>query len=192
MKKFIISIILVISFIILESAWAEEQLMPFQGVEFLTGVGQGELKLKRDYRLISFLVDFDFDIKPLTKKIWFNPPTLVQFQIEPFLSLVTQPKVNTEVGTSFLLKFGLLPETWKFQPYIKGGVGMIYMSQGTLDQSTRFNFLTHFGVGFHYFFMKDRAFNLEYRFRHASNAGIKHPNSGIDVHFCLLGITHLF
>jgi len=184
--------ILAISFIIINPARAEEDLKSLQGVEFLTGLGQGGLKLKRDYRVVPFFVAFDFDMKPLTKKIRFNPPSLVQFQLEPFLALVTQPKVNTEVGTSFLFKFGLLPETWTWQPYVKGGVGLIYMSHGTLEQSTRFNFISQVGAGFHYFFDKDRSLTLEYRFRHTSNAGIKYPNSGIDLHFCIFGITHHF
>ncbi len=137
-------------------------------------------------------LDFDFNIKPLTKKVGLNPPGLVQFQIEPFLSFVIQPEANIEVGNSFLLKLGLLPETSKFQPYIKSGVGMIWMSQHTLDQSTQFNFLLHFGSGLHYFFSKENAFTLEYRFRHLSNASIKQPNRGIDAHSALLGLTRLF
>ena len=193
MKKFVaVTIILAISFIILRPAWVQDQSRSLQGVEFLTGYGRAQLKEKTDYRLLPLMVVFDFDAKPLTKKIGFNPPSLVQFQIEPFLSLVTNPQTNMEVGTSFLLKFGLLPENWKLQPYIKGGSGMIYMTQHTLEQSTQFNFISHFGAGFHYFLNKDRALTLEYRYRHLSNASIKHPNSGIDSHYCLFGITRLF
>jgi len=192
MKRCIIIIILTISFITFKTVWAEGQPKYLQAVEFLTGYGQAELSEKKDYHIIPFSIDFDFNIKPLTKKIGFNPPSLVQFQIEPFLSLVAQPESNMEVGTSFLLKLGFLPEASKFQPYIKGGVGMIYISQHTLEQSTQYNFLTHLGTGFHYIFKKDNAVTLEYRFRHLSNASIKQPNLGIDAHFCLFGITHLF
>lgn len=192
MKKIIILTILAISFIIINSVKAEEQPRSLQGIEFLTGYGQGGLKGKEDYRVVPFAVAFDFNLKPLTKKIGFNPPSLVQFQLEPFLSLVTTPDSNMEVGTSFLFKLGLVPESWKFQPYIKFGTGMIYMSQHTLEQSTQFNFISSFGAGLHYFFNEDKAFSLEYRFRHASNAGIKHPNGGIDNHFCLFGVTRLF
>ena len=192
MKKFIFILTIAMSFIIPKFSWPEEQQGCLQGVEFLTGFGRGDLKEKKDYRLIPFIVEFDFNLKSLTKKIGFNPPSLVQFQIEPLLSLVTNPDSNMEVGTSFLFKFGLLPESSKIQPYIKAGVGIIYISQHTLDQSTQYNFSSHFGAGFHYFFKKGRALSLEYRFRHLSNAGIKHPNSGIDNHFCLLGITRLF
>ena len=210
MKRFVIArkvatfgIILAINFIILESAcpvrnrvsngaWANEQPRSLQAVEFLSGYGQAELSKKKDYRIIPLIVDLDFNIKPLTKKFGFNPPSLVQFQLEPFLSLVTTPDSNLEVGTSFLLKLGLLPENWKLQPYVKGGVGMIYISQHTLEQSTQFNFISQLGLGFHYFINKDQALTLEYRFRHLSNASIKQPNSGIDNHFYLFGIAHHF
>ncbi len=190
----ILAIIFAINFIIFKSscAWAQRQPISLKGVEFLTGFGQAELIQKKDYRLVPFVIDLDFNIKPLANMAGFNSSSLVQFQIEPFLSLATQPENDMEAGISFLLKLGLLPENRKFQPYVKAGTGMIYMSLHTLDQSTQFNFLTHLGFGLHYFFKKDTAFTLEYRFRHLSNAGIEQPNSGIDNHFCLLGVARLF
>lgn len=192
MKRFLTVLILTIGFIFFNSAWKDAQPMSLKGVEYLSGYGQAALQEKKDYRVIPLMVGFSFDIESLAQKVGINPPGMMQFQIEPFLSLVTNPDTNMEVGTSFLLKFGLAPETWKFQPYIKGGVGMSWMSQHTLEQSTQFNFISSFGTGVHYFFQNDRALTLEYRYRHASNAGIKHPNSGIDNHFCLVGITQLF
>ncbi len=192
MKKYIVLIILVGCVISINPVKAENRLGYLQGIEFLTGFGRGELIQKKDYHVMPIAIDFDFSIKPLSQIFCFNPSSLFQFQIEPFLSLVTQPETNMEVGTSFLLKLGLMPESSKIQPYIKGGVGVAYMSQHTLDQSTQYNFLLHFGAGVHCFFKKDHAVTLEYRFRHLSNASIKQPNSGIDVHFCLVGLTRLF
>ena len=191
MKKILI-ILFVISFTILRPACAEEQAKSFQGLEFLTGFSQGHLKEKKDYRLVPLIVDFNFNLKPLTKKIGFNPPSLVQFQIEPYISAVTSPEANIEAGTSFLFKCGLLPEDWTFQPYLRAGVGVSYMSLHTLDQSTQCNFLSHFGLGVHYFFQKNLGLTAEYRFRHLSNASIKHPNSGIDTHSILLGVYRRF
>ncbi|MFH1577891.1 MAG: acyloxyacyl hydrolase [Candidatus Omnitrophota bacterium] len=187
---FTIIVIALISFIILKPAWTEEP--GLQGIEFLIGFAEGKLEQKKDYHLATLFVDFDFNIKPLTKKINFNPPSLVQFQLEPFFSLATQPEDNLEAGVSFLFKLGLLPETWKFQPYIKGGAGMIYITQHTIEQSTQFNFIPSYAAGLHYFFKQDTALTLEYRYRHLSNASIKSPNSGIDVDFLIAGITRLF
>lgn len=192
MNKFVIIIAVALGLIIPKPSWAEEQPKKLQGVEFLLGYSRGELDQKQDYRFINAVVALDFNLKSLTKKIGFNPPSLVQFQIEPFLGFVVQPERNIEVGTSFLFKLGLLPETWKFQPYIKPGVGMVFVSVHTLEQSTQFNFISSLGVGFHYFFEQDSALTLDYRFRHLSNASIKQPNRGIDTHSCLFGITYLF
>lgn len=163
-----------------------------EGVEYLSGFGWGKLRTKDNYNLYPFLVDFDFNLKPLTRKLNFNPKQLLQFQIEPFISFVSSPDANVETGTSFFLKMGILPETAKFQPYIKAGVGMVYMTQHTKEQSTQFNFIEQGGIGLHYFFQKNTAFTLEGRFRHLSNASIKHPNTGINTYFAVAGITYRF
>lgn len=164
----------------------------FAGVEYLSGFGWGRLRAKQSYHLTPFLVDFDFNLKPLAQKLNFNPSQLLQFQIEPFISLVSSPDANIETGTSFLLKMGILPHTRKFQPYIKAGLGMVYMTQHTREQSTQFNFIEQGGLGFHYFFQKNTAFTLEGRFRHLSNSGIKHPNSGINTYFVVAGVYYQF
>jgi len=163
-----------------------------EGIEYLSGFAWGKLRTKDNYNLYPFLVDFDFNLKPLTRKLNFNPKQLLQFQLEPFISFVSSPDANTEAGTSFFLKMGILPQTWKFQPYIKAGVGMVYMTQHTKEQSTQFNFIEQGGIGLHYFFQKNTAFTLEGRFRHLSNASIKHPNTGINTYFAVAGITYRF
>lgn len=163
-----------------------------EGIEFLTGFSWGNLREQKDYRAFPILVDFDFNLKQLTKKFNFNPPQLFQFQFEPFITVISQPRSNIETGTSFLLKFGLLPQTCKFQPYLKGGMGLVYLSLHTREQKTQFNFTEQVGAGMHYFFAKNTAFTCEYRYRHLSNAGIKHPNRGINTHTTIIGVAHNF
>jgi hypothetical protein len=191
-KLFMVMVVIVAGCIAIRPSWAEEDSHDLQGIEILSGYSQGDLKEKQDYRFINLAVALDFNLKRLTKKIGFNPPSLVQFQIEPFFGFVFQPEKNIEVGTSFLFKFGLVPETWKLQPYIKLGTGMVFMSQHTIEQSTQFNFISGCGAGFHYFFKENNAITIEYRFRHLSNASIKDPNNGINTYSCLFGITRLF
>jgi len=163
-----------------------------EGIELFTGFGWGKLRRKGNYHLTPFMVDFDFNLKPLTKKFNFNPSQLLQFQIEPFISFVSQPDTNIEIGTSFLFKLGILPQTSKFQPFILVGPGMVYMTQHTPKQSTQFNFINQAGIGIHYFFRKNIAFTLEGRYRHLSNAGIKQPNLGINTQFVIAGISYQF
>lgn len=194
MKKFIyFCLCLGMVFLLLNLTFANEtKPKSLEAVEFFTGFGSGDLRENEDYCLIPFFVDFDFNLKPLIQKLNLKPRQLVQFQIEPFISPVFEPDVNIEIGTSFLLKIGLLPQTSKFQPYVKGGVGMLYMTQHTREQGTQFNFVEYAGAGMHYFFRKNIAFTLEGRARHLSNAGIKEPNKGIDSYFALAGISYQF
>jgi len=194
MKRIAFFAILLVSSLLLPDMGLAQKEKPkcLEGVEFFTGFGWGKLRKKQDYHLTPFVVDFDFNLKPLTQKLNFNPKQLLQFQIEPFISFVSQPDINVEIGTSFLLKVGILPQTAKFQPFILAGPGMVYMTQHTREQSTQFNFIEQAGIGMHYFFRKNIAFTLEGRFRHLSNSGIKHPNTGINTQFLLAGISYQF
>ncbi len=171
-----------------------EKLKPkcLEAVEFLSGFGWGKLRAKESYHLNPFIVGFDFNLKKLTQKFNFNPPQLIQFQVEPFISFVSSPDANVEIGTSFALKVGILPQTAKFQPYLKTSLGMLYMSQHTNEQATQFNFIEYGGLGLHYFFRKGTAFTLEGRYRHLSNSGIDHPNQGINTYFVVAGISYQF
>ena len=92
-----------------------------EGIEFLTGFGWGRLRAKENYNLHPLLVDFDFNLKPLINKLNLFPAQIIQFQVEPFFCLVSQPDTNIESGASFLFKLGLLPEGRKFQPFVKAG-----------------------------------------------------------------------
>ena len=163
----------------------------FKGIELLTGFGTSDTSFQGKYQMIPVFVDFDFNIKtlPLLKKYL---PGMLEFVLEPFAFGVFKPDSNAEAGINFLLKIGFLPETSRFQPYFKGGVGLLYMSQHLLEQSTQFNFNEPASLGFHYFFQENVALTLEYRFRHLSNAGMKSPNHGVNTHFALCGIAYKF
>jgi hypothetical protein len=198
MKKdaFLLVILLAIALLIspIRDLSCAETIKPksLEGIEFFTGFGWGRLLAKKNYHLTPLMVNFDFNLKPLIQKLNFKPRQLFQFQIEPFISFVSSPDNNIETGTSFAFKLGILPQTSKFQPYIKAGLGMVYMTQHTREQSTQFNFIEQGGLGMHYFFRKNTAFTLEGRFRHLSNAGIDHPNHGINTYFAVAGITYQF
>ena len=163
-----------------------------KGIEVLTGFGSAKLRDKATYHPITFYLDLDFDLKPQLEKINFNPPVMFDFVLEPFASYSYQPDNNAEIGNNFLVKIGFVPETWKLQPYFKGGVGFIYITQHTREQGTQFNFNEYAGLGLHYFLNKRTAITAEYRYRHLSNASIKSPNRGIDTNYGIVGVSHLF
>ncbi|MFH0790165.1 MAG: acyloxyacyl hydrolase [Candidatus Omnitrophota bacterium] len=163
-----------------------------QGIEFFTGFARTNLHFKADYCFVPLIVDFDFGLKDLADKIGFNPPGLLQFQLEPYLGLVSQPDTNVELGNSFFLKMGILPETFKLQPYIKFGPGLAYMTQHIREQSTQFNFTETGVVGMQYLFTKNNSFAVEFRYRHLSNAGMDRPNHGINTYLIAAGISRQF
>lgn len=187
------TIITAVLFLYMGVGRAEEiKAKSLKSIEILTGFGWGKLRVKQNYNLYPLIADFDFDLKSLAKKFNLQPPQLLQFQIEPFISFISSPDSNIDVGTSFFFKMGFLPQTSKFQPYGKIGTGIVYMSQHTKEQATQFNFIDQAALGMHYFFRKNTAFTLEGRLRHLSNLGISHPNSGINTYFVVAGISYQF
>jgi hypothetical protein len=159
-------------------------------IDFLTGYSWGDLDRQGSYDLYPFIVDLNFDLISLAEKLKLR--SLLQFQLEPYISYVSHPDSNVEFGNSFFLKVGLLPKTSKIQPYIKVGTGMAYMTQHTQEQGTQFNFISTGALGAHYFFKKNVALTIEGRMRHLSNCGIDSPNSGINNYSVLSGITYQF
>lgn len=196
MKK-ISSLVFLAAFLFISfnvSARAEEQQQEkkscLKGIEVLTGYGIGKLRVGQGtFHAVPLFVDLDYDIKGFFEKIHLNTPGLMEFVLEPFASYIVDPRSDAEIGTNFLIKIGILPETSKIQPYFKGGVGMLYMTLHTVEQSTQFNFNEYAGLGVHYFFRKNMAFTLEYRFRHVSNAGIDSPNTGLNTNFAICGVS---
>lgn len=176
----------------------KEQPKLIDGIEILAGYGTSNIKSKtdseekRNYNLYPLYVDFNFNLKKLIQKTGFNPPVAIKFQIEPYIANVTSPDSNVEVGNSFMFKVGLVPEDWKIQPYVKAGVGFLYMSQHTREQSTQFNFIETGAFGANFYLTKNTALTVEGRIRHLSNAGIDSPNSGINTYFGVAGISYNF
>jgi hypothetical protein len=194
MKKIVLlALVPGIVFFSLSQGFADEPKQKnLEAIEVLSGFSYGKLRRKENYELIPLSVGLDFNLKPLLKKLNFEPLQLIQSQIEPFIAGVLSPQSNIEAGTAFCLKIGVLPEGWKIQPYLKAGVGFAYMSQHTLEQGTQTNFIEYGGAGIHYFLFKNTALTFEYRLRHLSNADAKEPNAGIKTRLILGGLYHKF
>ncbi|RPI45965.1 MAG: acyloxyacyl hydrolase [Betaproteobacteria bacterium] len=71
-----------------------------------------------------------------------------------------------------------------FSPYVEGAIGFHLLSDTSVSEwrrfSTKFQFGEHLGLGIR--FGHKHAMDLGYRYQHLSNAGIKHPNHGIEFH----------
>ncbi|MDD5583622.1 MAG: acyloxyacyl hydrolase [Candidatus Omnitrophica bacterium] len=193
------NVIFVILFLSLITApgmlYAMDITQSISGIEVLSGyfgIGQKDLEeTQSTYEGVPLFVGVNFDVKPLAEKIGIRTAGRLDFVLEPFANAVLKPNDNIEAGSNFLLKY-VFPLSKKFQPYIKGGEGISYMSQHTKEQSTQYNFLSQAAAGFHYFINDSLAVTMEYRYRHLSNAGIEKPNNGINTDFVLGGITYYF
>ena len=141
-------------------------------LDYSIGYGHGKLEKQKDYTFSLFAVDF---VYPLKKNF--------EFELEPFASYLYTPDKNFEGGVSFFFRYNFGRR--KIQPYIKGGSGIIYISQDTYEQATNFNFVSQICAGFSFSSQKGKI-GIEYRYRHISNAGIKKPNSGINSQIYLL------
>ena len=157
-------------------------------IGILTGYAHGNLKRKGSYKVIPGIARVGFNLNPLIEKLNVQPKGFTELLLEPFVNTVTTPHTNVETGCGILLKYSY-PVTQKIHPYVLGGVGMAFLSQHSVFQSTHWGFTPQAGGGISYFFMKNTALNLEYRFRHFSNAGIRQPNDGINLNMFLVGIS---
>lgn len=183
----------IIFFIITPKAAFSQESRLIKGFEVLTGFGKAKLTHDQgNYDIYPLIFDLSFDLKEPLEKAGFRSPGILQFQLEPFISYVSNPKDNYEAGTAFMIKFGLVPEDWKLQPFARAGLGMLFMGQNIDEQSTKFNFLEQGGLGATYFFDKNFGLTLECRYRHVSNMGIRYPNHGVNSLFYLLGVAYQY
>jgi lipid A 3-O-deacylase len=93
-------------------------------------------------------------------------------------ALPSQHSSITEIGLTPTLR---LQQNSGKGLYAEGGVGFHLLSHASLGAtqfSTSFQFGSHLGAG--YRFGVKEAFDLGLRYQHLSNAGIKHPNEGIN------------
>jgi hypothetical protein len=110
---------------------------------------------------------------------------------EPQVNPVVQPETEVEFGVGIGLKY-LYPLTDRIYPYLQGTTGPHYISVRTEDQHRGFLFANTIAAGLYYFLSERTAINVNYRFRHMSNAGLKRPNGGIDTHSGVVGISFFF
>ena len=77
----------------------------------------------------------------------------------------------------------------KHVPYVEGALGVSYLDVPRYVQGTTFNFTEMAGVGVRYFLRPGMAVNVEARYMHISNSGIREPNEGINEGYLMLGMS---
>ncbi len=162
-----------------------------QEVGFFTGYGKGDLERQKTLEFIPLGVRFGFDLRPLGKKLGWEPKGLLELVCEPHFGYNLQPNDTMEFGLAFFLKYGF-PLTEKLYPFIEVGTGPYYMTWSTDSQSTQFNFDSQGGLGLLYFLGSHWVVNTSFRYRHVSNADIKKPNGGIQSLVYLIGFSYYY
>jgi hypothetical protein len=165
--------------------------LPVKESGILTGFGAGELHGQNDYMPVPIIWHIGYDFKPILRKINITPEAIVELYLEPQINPVVSPDTNVEFGCGVGFHI-IFAASGKIRPYLTFGSGLIYITQSTEEQSTKYNFQDQAGAGIYYFLDEKSALNFGYRIRHISNAGIKHPNSGIDTHIGEFGYSIFF
>jgi lipid A 3-O-deacylase len=152
-------------------------------IRMTAGVGRGRDSM--DAVRLGWQLDF--------KKNWFESQTgrLTGFQE---ISLNYWEKDEDEVWGLFyapVLVYQFGDEAARMTPYLEAGIGAGLISETDLGErklSTAFQFEDRLGAGVR--FGAERAQDLNLRYVHVSNAGVKEPNDGIDV--VVLSYGHTF
>lgn len=160
-------------------------------VGVFTGYIEGDVKYLDDLQAVPVGMRFGFDLKPFTRKFNFDPKGMLEIIYEPYIAGILTPEQNAEFGLPFFFRYSF-PLTEKFHPYLEVGTGPYYMTLGTYEQSTQFNFVSAGGAGLTYFFREDWALSVGYRMRHVSNASIDKPNGGLEANVYTAGVSYYF
>jgi len=97
---------------------------------------------------------------------------------------------ETEAGINLGLQWS--PVEKDVKPFVRMGVGPHYLSFSTARQRGGFIFSDNFATGLIAKIGANAVMEIQYRYRHMSNAGLKDPNWGIDNHFVLVGFHWAF
>jgi hypothetical protein len=80
----------------------------------------------------------------------------------------------------------------RYQVYILAGTGPHFITAQVARQATGFIFSDNVAAGLYYQLAGPYALNIQGRFRHISNAGLKEPNYGLNNYFILTGLSRFF
>ncbi|HEV2992259.1 MAG TPA: acyloxyacyl hydrolase [Candidatus Angelobacter sp.] len=94
--------------------------------------------------------------------------------------------VRQPIDNAYGAGFNPLNLKWNFTsanhvvPYLELGGGVLFTNNEVPAFTSTTNFLTHAAFGFHFFTTDKRAFTVNARYEHISNAGLTTPNPGVN------------
>ena len=104
-----------------------------------------------------------------------------------------EPLAGYGVGFTPKIKYSFVA-LGRLRPYLEGGGGPIWTDLGgrVPEQPGQFNFLLTATAGCAWFLTPQTALTAGYRFGHISNAGTRHPNSGLNFSQPFLGFLFYY
>ena len=156
----------------------------------IIGYGTGDIAEEKHYEPILLIWHLGCDLKRFFPQLEDHQGTLSLY-VEPQINPVFNPETDFEIGVGVGLKY-MHPVTEKISAYIFGSTGPHYITVKTKEQTNGFIFSDTIGAGISFFLTEKSSLNLEYRYRHISNADLVKPNGGIDTHFGMIGYSVYF
>ena len=118
-------------------------------------------------------------------------PIGLSFVVEGIVSVAGADQTGFELGITPMLKVSALLFPGVLA-YIEGGAGLITESIDSPALAHAFNFTPQVGGGFDFAITPQMAFEVAYRFRHSSNAGIYRENPAFNVNFFQAGLNYYY
>jgi hypothetical protein len=135
------------------------------------------------YLQLAGLVMWDYD------RVWRHwAPEALRFKVEGTAGLTTSPKTRGMVSVGMLAVYYLdFISRHRWDPYIEGGIGVIFTDFQVDGQGSRFNFNPQIGIGTEIQLGSGLPFFGAVRLSHISNAGLHDDNRGVNSVVIMIG-----
>ena len=132
---------------------------------------------------LAGFVMWDYD------KVWRHwAPEALRFKVECTAGLTTSPKTRGMVSVGMMALYYLeFISSPRWNPYIEGGIGVIYTDFQVDGQGSRFNFNPQIGIGTEVQLDSSPPFFGAVRLSHISNAGLHDDNRGVNSVVIMIG-----
>ncbi len=169
-----------------------EEAVPDQTFGVQSGAAFGSFifggAMKHDFAFVTGHYGWVLDAKP-GEGSWLDGRWL--FLAEATIGREFHPGKAWAVSLTPVVRY-LFGYPGKFVPFFEAGFGLTWTDLGRPDLGSDLQFNSQGGAGFYWFFQKDFALSIQYRFIHYSNAGIRKPNGGVNLHGGLIGISWFY
>ena len=131
----------------------------------------------------SGFVMWDYD------KVWHHwAPEPLRFKVEGTAGLTTSPQTRGMASVGMMALYYLeFFSSHRLNPYIEGGIGVIYSDFKVDGQGSRFNFNPQIGIGTEIQADSGPPFFGAVRLSHISNAGLHDDNRGVNSVVIMIG-----